>query len=1195
MAGVTSAAWEFWIDVGGTFTDCIGRAPDGAVRTCKVLSSAPGEQPAPVTGIRRLMGLGADEAVGPVRVRLGTTRGTNALLERKGARVALVTTKGFGDLPRIGTQARPELFALHVVKPEPLAERVVELDERIDAAGQVLKPLGVERAVAALRPLVAEGIEALAVCLLNSYVNPAHEDVVAEAAARCGFAHVSVSSRVSRTIKLLDRGDTTVVDAYLSPVIRRYVAAVRRALPAADLKLMTSAGGLADAAVFVGKDSLFSGPAGGVVGFAHAARAAGFEKAIGFDMGGTSTDVSRFDGRHEVQFATEKAGVRIVAPMYAIETVAAGGGSVCWWDGQKLRVGPDSAGADPGPVCYGRGGPLSVTDVNLWNGKIDGSRFPFALDRPAVAEKLAGLSARIEADGGGRMAPEEIADGFTRVANEKMAAAVRTISAARGYDPGEHVLVAFGGAAAQHACAVARRLGMRRILLHPLAGVLSAYGLGMADVRRFAERSVLKPLGPATLAGIEPTFRRIERRLRGEVVAQGVAPEHVLPPVRMLDLRYVGEEAALTVRPDVEGDYAAPFERAHRQLYGHVHEGRAVEIATLRVEAIGRTPKPAAPRAACRPRRVQAAAHADLRFDGRAHRAAVFQREELSPGDGFEGPALVAEAFSTIVVDPGWRAEVTGLGDLLLTDARRPGRAAAESAERDPVRLELYGNRFRHVAKQMGVTLQRTSLSVNVKERLDFSCAILDAAGELVVNAPHIPVHLGAMGESVKALLRAGVALRAGDAFVSNDPNLGGSHLPDLTVMTPVFGPGGEGLLFFTASRAHHAEIGGVRPGSTYPFATCLAEEGVVLRNLRIAAGGRFLGEALRAALASGAYPSRSPEENVADVRAAVAANHVGARALSAMVAERGLPAVTAYLGHLRDAAREKAAAALRRVGDGEYRFADALDDGAPVCVSLRIRDGRMRADFTGSAPVRSDSLNANRAVVQSALLYCLRCLVDEDVPLNAGALDVLDLVLPEGMLNPPAHADPRRCPAVVGGNVEVSQRIVDVVLGALGVAAASQGTMNNVVIGSERFGYYETVCGGCGAGPGFAGADAVHSHMTNTRITDVEVLEQRYPLRVRAFSLRRGSGGAGRHAGGCGVVRRIELLAPLSVCLLTQRRLRAPFGLAGGGPGLPGRNLLRRAGRREDETLGPLAQLDGRAGDVLTILTPGGGGYGMQ
>ncbi|MBI1375044.1 MAG: hydantoinase [Phycisphaera sp.] len=1198
---MTTPEWSFWIDVGGTFTDCVARDPDGVYHTAKVLST----DDAPIVAIRRIMGLTDDAPIGPVHVDLGTTHGTNALLERKGAAVGLVTTAGFADLLEIGTQARPDLFKLDIRKPAPLYTHVVEIGERVASDGEAIEMSDAADIEEALRGLRRAGATSLAICLINAYANPSHEHEVATIASGIGFEHVSVSTSLSSTIKALDRGDTAVLDAYLSPVIRRYVDGLRTLAPDMRLKLMTSAGGLADVDAFSGRDSLLSGPAGGVVGAAHVAGVAGFDKVIAFDMGGTSTDVSRYDGRYEYEYRGEKDGVRLVAPMYAIETVAAGGGSICRFDGTRLIVGPESAGAEPGPACYGRCGPLTVTDVNLFNGKIDARRFPFTLDTDAVMERLNAVADAIEQATGSRMDLHAIADGFTRVANLKMATAIESISTARGYDPAEHVLVAFGGAAAQHACAIAEQLGMTRVLLHPYAGILSAFGIGMADVTRFDECSVLTSLDDATLDALRPAFDQAADTLRRQVLDEGIAAADLDAPVRLLDLRYTGEETPITVpepRAHAEAtDWAAAFEAEHERLYARRLTGRDIEVVTMRVEVTGRRPKPASTAEPVTAYAADPIEFATLWFDGASRSAGVYSRPDLRPGAQIVGPALVSDPFSTIIVDPGWSATLTAHRDLLLTratvynasDTTDTPKAAAEVSP-DPVRLELFNNRFTHIATQMGITLQRTALSVNIKERLDFSCAVLDHEGNLVVNAPHIPVHLGAMSETVRAILRHVDHIRPTDVFVTNDPDLGGSHLPDVTVVTPVFDRGGHTLRFFTASRAHHAEIGGLRPGSAFPFARCLAEEGVVLRCLQVdCSDGLFDTELVRDALTSGPYPSRAPDENISDLLAGVVANHHGRTLLNDLIAQQGWETVHAYMGHIRDAAERKTREVIAGLSDGMHTFADTLDDGAPVCVSITATGDAMTIDFSGTGPVNDNSLNANRSIVQAAVLYCLRCLIDADIPLNSGVLAPVTIVLPECMLNPPECDDPTRHPAVVGGNVELSQKLVDVIFGALGVVAASQGTMNNVVFGDERFGYYETICGGAGAGPGFDGASAVHTHMTNTRITDVEVLEHKYPVRVRRFAIRRGSGGEGRHRGGDGVVREIEFLTPVQVSLLTQRRDTAPFGLAGGSPGKPGRNAIRRADTGDVEPLGALAQVDADVGDVLTIETPGGGGYG--
>ncbi|HJT32756.1 MAG TPA: hydantoinase B/oxoprolinase family protein [Pirellulales bacterium] len=1304
---------EFWVDVGGTFSDCFAKFPDGSLKRHKLLSSGVtkgavgegsdhsrivdsarqadppnfwngsplrlldatgkttatavvssfdsatgalaletplsvelvvgrsyelvGEDESPVIGIRYLLGLAAGQPLPPLSVRLGTTRGTNALITRRGAKTALVTTRGFGDILHIGYQNRPKLFELNIRKPAPLFCAVVEIDERVTAEGQVLTAPDPAVVREQLHGLKDQGIESLAICLLNAFDQPAHEELVAELAREVGFDEISVSSRVAPLIKLVSRGDTTVVDAYLNPVLRRYVARLRAAL-GGELRIMTSAGGLVRAEQFVGKDSILSGPAGGVVGFSHVARLAGFAKSIGFDMGGTSTDVARFDGRFELEYETEKAGVRVVAPMLAIETVAAGGGSICQFDGVKLVVGPDSAGADPGPACYGCGGPLAVTDVNFLLGKILPDRFPFPLDRTAVERRLRELAERVAAATGKRLSQIELCDGFVRVANSNMVKAIQSISVAKGYDPRDYVLVAFGGAAGQHACAVARELQMTRVLLHPDAGLLSAYGIGQADVVRHRAAGVYVPYSEDAVAELDRRFEELAGEARREVMAEGISNAQI-EIRRSLDLRYRGLDAYLTIAEPRGGSYADAYAAEHERLYGYRHHDRPLEIVALRVEVVGHTADfdPSAERPIAREPACESTTVAW--FEATAHQTKVYDRAALGAGDVLHGPAILHEAASTTVIDPGWRGEILARGELLLTDTG--GRSTAMvSTEADPVMLEIFNNQFAGIAEQMGIALRNTASSVNVKERLDFSCAVFTAAGDLVANAPHIPVHLGAMGETVKRLLVDNPTMQAGDVYVTNDPYRGGSHLPDVTVVTPVFddhlhlaagspGPCGrlphdtdlvagaecndapavkdgeqgstgageqaQTLLFFTASRAHHAEIGGIRPGSMPPFSRNLAEEGVLIRNFKLVDAGRSRMDELLDLLASGPYPSRSVADNLADIAAQVAANQQGARDLARLVDRYSLPVVTAYMSHIQNAAERKMRAALARLGDGEYRFVDHLDDGSPIAVAITIAGDSATIDFSGTGPVLPGNLNANRAIVTAAVMYCLRCLIAEEIPLNQGVLTPVRIVLPECLLNPPEGPTPAESAAMVGGNVETSQRTVDVLLGALGVAAASQGTMNNLVFGDAHFGYYETICGGAGATPQADGADAVHTHMTNTRLTDPEVLERRYPVRVREFAIRRGSGGAGAHRGGDGIVRRIEFLQPLEVSILSQRRgPYPPFGLAGGQPGALGRNYLHRADGTHEPLSGQV-QFLAQPSDVLTLETPGGGGFGAR
>ena len=1282
--------WRFWIDVGGTFTDCIARHPDGSLRTHKLLSTAryptrahPGSSPirwidpalghapagyftgytlrcliqghgwverrvadhggpgimrlsgdlpasptddapgelfsaeeAPVAGIRWLLGLPLAAPIGPVQVRLGTTRATNALLERRGARTALVATAGFADALRIGYQDRPHLFDLHIQQPPELYETAVELPERLAADGAILHPLDETAARTRLSALRAAGIESLAVCLLHAYRNPLHEQRVGQIAAELGFPHVSLSHRVSPLPKLIYRGDTTVLDAYLTPVLRDYCRRLAAQMPAADLRFMTSAGSLVTLENFQGKDAILSGPSGGVVGFSRVTDRAGLSPAFAFDMGGTSTDVSRWDGtafarRYEME-AGHSGGVRrmrLQTSMLEIETVAAGGGSVCWFDGEKPAVGPRSAGADPGPACYGRGGPLTVTDLNFLLGRIP--RFPFPLDRAAVERRLDELTAAITAATGRVYARDELAAGFLRIANAAMVAPIRKLAAARGDDPRTHTLVAFGGAGGQHACAVARELGMTRVLCNPHAGVLSALGIGLAGVTKFAERALPPGTDPA------PVFAELAAQLRGAMQAEGIAPDALAPPRRLLEMRYRGQDARLTVPEPPDGDFAAAFSHQHRRLFNFVFEHRPVETYAARVElASVSDPLPGDPTAP-RDHRPDPAMFTDTWHEsGGWQRTAVFERAALTPGARIVGPAIILEPIATVIVEPGWTAEVTGHDDLLITHIRVNTPLAPEKDDKgesweghlprsapraDPVELELYHHRFTSIAEQMGAALQRTALSTNVKERLDFSCALFDATGALVANAAHIPVHLGAMQACVRCLRADVPDLRPGEVYVTNDPFRGGSHLPDVTVITPVFTDASPTPQFFTASRAHHAEIGGITPGSLPPNARTLAEEGILIRafcydTTRAADSD----DAVRALLLSGPFPSRSPDENLADLHAQIAANQTGADLLRDLIAHHGLPMVTAYTGHLQQSASNRMRAALARQPAGTRTFRDAMDDGTPIALALTVRaDGTATFDFTGSGPIHPGNLNANPAIVASAVIYCLRCLLGEPVPLNAGLLAPVEIVIPpDTLLHPAGDPDPARCPAVGGGNVETSQRLVDVILGALGLAAASQGTMNNLLFGRggpDAFGYYETIGGGSGAGPAGPGASAVHVHMTNTRLTDPEVLETRYPVRLRSWSVRRGSGGVGRHRGGDGMVREIEFLAPLSVSLLTSRRLTAPYGAAGGSPGQSGRNLLRRSGETAFTDLPPAGTIEVQPGDILRLETPGGGGWGVD
>lgn len=1176
---------------------------------------------APILGVRWLAGKTLTEAIGPVHIRLGTTRGTNALLERKGAPTVFVTTRGFGDLLTIGDQTRPKLFDLHIRKSTPLHQDVIELNERISADGEILIPLDPHEVREKLLAAKQRGNRALAICLMNSYRNPAHEQLVEDLARTIDFEAVSTSNRLSPLQGMLARSETAVINAYLEPVIRRYVEDIRATAPDAMMAWMTSSGGLVKVANFAAKDSILSGPAGGVVGCAAVARQAGFEKAIGFDMGGTSTDVSRFDGEYERRYEMiledrETEGrLRIAAPMLVVETVAAGGGSICDFDGIKPIVGPRSAGAAPGPACYGRGGPLCLTDVNFFLGRITQDNFPFPLDTGSVEERLDALRAQVKAKTKRQYSREELATGYIAIANAHMVGAIRKISTRRGYDPREYALVSFGGAGGQHACAIARELGMHHIILPGHAGVLSAYGIGMAEITKFSASDVGEILTPEALTELNHWFAKVESELRLELEKEGFPDNEIAPAKRMLDLRYEGQDATTTLEQPENGDWRQAFERKHRQQYGFIFQDRPIEIHAARLEVSSRTFHSAQTKEMPPSSSITASRFSNVFFDGAYRKTPVYDRRTLQPGDAIEGPAMVLDATSTVIIESNWTAQSNPNGDLVMQYAGSPvdPRACsalsisggASSEDYDPVTLELFNNLLGEIAEQMGAMLQRTALSTNVKERLDFSCAIFDAEGNLVSHAPHIPVHLGSMSDCVKCLIEDVPAMRAGEVFVTNDPYRGGTHLPDITVITPVFDEHGKAIRFFTASRAHHAEIGGITPGSMPSQSRNLAEEGVLLRAVRLIesdscedtvnGGVRIRPDELRQLLVGEPHPSRDVDQNIADIQAQIAANRRGVQLLQNMMDHHGLNAVQTYMRHIQKAAETKMRTTLHRLPKRTYNFTDALDDGSKIAVRITVKEEEAVVDFTGTGPILPGNLNATPAIVTSAVLYCFRCLINEDIPLNAGVLAPVRILLPNCFLNPNKHEDPLQCAAVAGGNVETSQRIVDAIFGALEVVAAGQGTMNNLSFGNQQFGYYETICGGAGAGPGFNGAGAVHTHMTNTRLTDPEVLENRYPVRLQRFAVRRGSGGEGRWRGGDGVIREIEFLDSLEVSLLTQRRARPPYGLAGGQPGRVGRNSIRRTkpDGEEVEELPSICSFSVTTGDILTLETPGGGGYG--
>ena len=1197
----TAARWQFWIDRGGTFTDIVARRPDGSLLTHKLLSENPGHyDDAALAGIRDILGAPRRKALPAQRiaaVKMGTTLATNALLERKGEPTALFITRGFRDQLKIGYQNRPRLFDRHIVLPEPLYGAVYEAHERIGPRGEVVEPLDEARARRDLADARRRGYGAVAIALMHGYRHPAHEQRLAALAREAGFAQVSVSHEVSPLMKLVSRGDTTVADAYLSPLLRRYVERVAGELPGVRLMFMQSSGGLTGAAMFRGKDSVLSGPAGGVVGAVRTAVGAGFERVIGFDMGGTSTDVSHYHGRFERAFDTPVAGVRIRAPMMAIHTVAAGGGSILHFDGARYRVGPDSAGAQPGPACYRKGGPLTVTDANVMLGKIQPGFFPQVfgargeepLDAAVVRDKFAALAAEIRERTGDARSAEEIAEGYVRIAVDNMANAIKKISIQRGHDVTGYTLCCFGGAAGQHACLVADALAMPRVFIHPYAGVLSAYGMGLADVSAMREQAIEARLEAALLPRLEEALAALAQSASEEVAGQGVAPGNI-NLARQVHLRYEGTDTAVTVGFGSLAQMLGEFDAGYQQRFSFLMPGRALVVEAVSVEAAGRDEPAPESFAELPPRQGPARAECRVRLfsGGAALEAPVYRRDGLRPGDVVAGPAIIAEANATTVVEPQWQAQVTPLNHLMLTRSVPRPRREAVGTRADPVMLEIFNNLFMAIAEQMGVMLANTAYSVNIKERLDFSCALFDTAGGLIANAPHLPVHLGAMGESVRVIATENAGkMRPGDAYVLNNPYHGGTHLPDVTVVTPVFDPAGGRLLFFVACRGHHADIGGITPGSMPPDSRLLEEEGVLIDNFLLVAQGRFRERETRALLTGARYPARNPEQNLADLRAMVAANQKGVSELERAVEHFGLETVLAYMRHVQDNAEESVRRVIDVLKDGEFAY--EMDSGATIRVKITIdaRDRSAVIDFTGTSAQLDSNFNAPAAVTMSAVLYVFRTLVNDDIPLNAGCLKPLKVVIPEGsMLNPRYPA------AVVAGNVETSQCVTDALYGALGVMGASQGTMNNFTFGNERHQYYETICGGSGAGDGFEGADCVHTHMTNTRLTDPEVLEWRFPVLLEEFAVRRGSGGTGRWRGGDGVVRRVRFLEPMTAAILSGHRRVPPYGMAGGKPGAVGHNRVRQASGAQVE-LGPCDRVEMNVGDVFVIETPGGGGYG--
>ncbi len=1230
---ISHSRWQFWIDRGGTFTDVVGRRPDGTLVTHKLLSENPEQyRDAAVAGIRFLLGLKPGEPVTPAQVecvKMGTTVATNALLERKGEPSLLVTTRGFRDALRIAYQNRPRLFDRNIRLPELLYSAVVEAPERMGAHGEVVLPLDEAQLKADLRSYYERGLRSVAIVFMHAYRYPAHERAARRLAREVGFTQISTSHETSPMMKLVSRGDTTVVDAYLSPILRRYVQQVASEMPGVRLFFMQSSGGLTDANLFQGKDAILSGPAGGIVGMARTAALGGHERVIGFDMGGTSTDVSHYAGEFEREFETQVAGVRMRAPMMSIHTVAAGGGSILGFDGARFRVGPESAGANPGPASYRRGGPLAVTDANLMLGKIQPRYFPKvfgpgadeALSQEAVVAGFEALAQRT-----GRSA-EAVAEGFIHIAVQQMANAIKKISVARGYDVTRYTLQCFGGAGGQHACLVADALGMTRVFVHPLAGVLSAYGMGLADQTVMREQAVELPLEEESMPQIGARLDELAAAAQGELERQQVNSGEVVLH-RRVHVRYDGSDAALVVPFSDLAGVTAGFEAAYRQRFAFLMQGKRLVVEAVSVEAVVAGDAPSEVRrdvgeARDVPRRETVRMYSG----GRWHDTALVVREDLRAGDVIPGPAVIAEKNATTVVEPEWEARLTTLDHLVLE--RRLPRSVrfAAGTTVDPVLLEVFNNLFMNIAEQMGLQLQNTAYSVNIKERLDFSCALFDAQGNLIANAPHMPVHLGSMGESIKTVIRENaLTMHPGDVYALNDPYHGGTHLPDVTVITPVYlGKSGQDVpLFYVGSRGHHADIGGTTPGSMPPFSTRIEEEGVQISNFKLVEQG-VLREAEMMALLSGAavagqpqdgraplggsedtsvtsvgarYPSRNPQQNMADLKAQIAANEKGVQELRKMVDQFGLEVVQAYMGHVQDNAEEAVRRAITHLKDGQFTL--PLDNGAQIQVAVRVDATRRSAeiDFTGTSPQQTNNFNAPTAVCMAAVLYVFRTLVDDDIPLNAGCLKPLKVIIPPGsMLNPNPPA------SVVAGNVETSSCITNALYGALGVMAASQCTMNNFTFGNARHQYYETISGGSGAGgvfdasgalvDGFDGTSVVQTHMTNSRLTDPEVLEFRFPVRLESYEIRAGSGGAGRWRGGDGGVRRVRFLEAMTASILSNGRVQGAFGVAGGQAGQPGINRVVRSDGRV-EALAHIGQADMRPGDVFEIHTPGGGGFGL-
>ncbi len=1208
MAGnATGSKWDFWVDRGGTFTDIVGRKPDGTLVAHKVLSENPeAYRDAAVQGIRELLGVSTGEPIpsGLIgAVKMGTTVATNALLERKGEKTLLVTTRGFRDALAIGYQARADIFAKRIIKPELLYSAVVEVDERVRADGQVEAVPDEATVRANLQAEFDAGYRAIAIVFMHAYRYPAHEQLVSRIAGEIGFTQISVSNQVSPLIKLVGRGDTTVVDAYLSPILRRYVEQVAEELGAdangsgddgPQLMFMQSSGGLTAARLFQGKDAILSGPAGGVVGAVETSRLAGFDKMVGFDMGGTSTDVSHYDGELERSFETEVAGVRMRAPMMSIHTVAAGGGSILHFENGRFRAGPDSAGANPGPKAYRRGGPLTVTDANVMLGKLSPDLFPKIfgpnrdqpLDAAAVRKAFEEMA---EVVGDGR-SPEQVADGFLAIAVENMANAVKKISVQRGYDVTHYALTCFGGAGGQHACLTADALGISTVLIHPFSGILSAYGMGLADIRATRQRTISEGLA-AALASLGPVRDELTAAVLGEMKSQGVA-ETDIEVLHRAHLRYQGTDTTLSIAVSDAAEMTAAFETAHRKQFGFIFENREIIFEAYEVEAIGGGADSSEPEFALETA-APTSTEATKFFSGGAWRdAPVYRRADISPGARANGPCLIVEPHQTIVVEDGWAFEITKLNHVVLKRVAELSRAKAVGTQADPVLLEVFNNLFMSIAEQMGVTLQNTASSVNIKERLDFSCAVFDENGALVANAPHMPVHLGSMDRSVESIIAQNKGrIRPGDVFALNAPYNGGTHLPDITVVTPVFDEAAEKILFYVASRGHHADVGGTAPGSMTPLATTVDEEGVLFDNVLLVDRGRFDEAGITKLLSDHPYPARNVAQNVADLRAQIAANEKGVHEMRKMIAQFGLDVVQAYMGHVQDNAEESVRRVLEKLGDAEFSY--ATDQGSTIRVKITVDRAKREAtvDFTGTSEQKKNNFNAPEPVTRAAVLYVFRVMVESSIPMNAGCLKPIRIIVPDGSMLKPQYPA-----AVVAGNVETSQHVTNALFGALGAIAASQGTMNNLTFGNATYQYYETLCSGSPAGrfndgTGFAGTDAVHVHMTNSRLTDPEILETRYPVLLEDFHIRETSGGRGAFSAGDGTKRTIRFLEKMDCAILSSHRTIRPHGLAGGGEGELGLTTVRRLDGSVEELAG-CAQTLIEAGEAVTVVTPTAGGY---